>query len=68
MAGQPMDDDEIALMLARSLINKNMFDVDDVHSRYVFWLESGSTRGASPFQRCINPRKGGACFFVYNQL
>jgi ADP-ribosylglycohydrolase len=41
LAGQPTDDSEMALMLARSLDERCTFDVDHVRSRYVFWLRSG---------------------------
>lgn len=41
LAGQPTDDSEMALMLARSLVALGTFDQEDVRKRYVFWLDSG---------------------------
>ena len=41
IAGQPTDDSEMALMLARSLVEKGRFDPDHVRERYIFWLDSG---------------------------
>jgi len=37
MAGQPTDDSELALLLARSLIRKKGFDPEDVASLYASW-------------------------------
>ena len=39
--GQPTDDSELALALARSLVRRGGYDVEDVASSYVCWLESG---------------------------
>ena len=41
MAGQPTDDSEMALMLARSLVAKRGFDRRTVRKRYGEWLDSG---------------------------
>ncbi|HOY59077.1 MAG TPA: inositol monophosphatase family protein [Verrucomicrobiota bacterium] len=40
IAGQPTDDSELALMLARSLVREGRFDPDEVAAAYVTWLES----------------------------
>lgn len=40
IAGQPTDDSEMALMLARSLVSQGKFDITEVEKAYVFWLES----------------------------
>lgn len=40
IAGQPTDDSELALMLARSLVREGRFDPDPVAAAYVSWLES----------------------------
>ncbi len=37
MAGQPTDDSEMALLLARSLVRSGGFDVEDVASLYAAW-------------------------------
>ena len=37
LAGQPSDDGELALSLARSLVHQGRYDVKDVLSRYVYW-------------------------------
>lgn len=39
-AGQPTDDSEMALALARSLVRRHGYDVDDVRESYVRWANS----------------------------
>ena len=41
LAGQPTDDSEMALALARSLVRNEGYDVDDVAAAYVDWYLSG---------------------------
>ncbi len=41
LAGQPTDDSELALALARTLVELGRFDVDAVRSAYVRWYRSG---------------------------
>ena len=40
LAGQPTDDSEMALALARSLVRNNRFSIGDVHTRYVRWKDT----------------------------
>lgn len=40
-AGQPTDDSELALALARSLVRNNGYDRDDVFGSYRRWMASG---------------------------
>ncbi len=40
IAGQPTDDSEMALLLARSLVSQGKFDQEEVRKAYVFWLDS----------------------------
>ena len=40
LAGQPTDDSEMALMLARLLAGAVGYDAEDARRRYLFWLES----------------------------
>lgn len=40
LAGQPTDDSEMALALARSIMSRGRFDAVDVHAAYRAWLES----------------------------
>ena len=40
LAGQPTDDSEMALALARSLVRNGAFSIDDVHASYVRWKKS----------------------------
>ncbi len=40
VAGQPTDDSEMALMLARSLVKHRRYDAEEARKAYVFWLES----------------------------
>ena len=41
LAGQPTDDSEMALALARSLIRNGEFSLNDIRAAYVRWYESG---------------------------
>ena len=41
LKGQPTDDSEMALMLARSLIKEGSFKTKAVKEAYLFWLHSG---------------------------
>jgi ADP-ribosylglycohydrolase len=41
IAGQPTDDSEMALLLARMLAETGRYDSDDARKAYVFWLNSG---------------------------
>ena len=40
IAGQPTDDSEMALMLARTLVERGEYDPDAARKAYVFWLDS----------------------------
>lgn len=40
IAGQPTDDSEMALILARSLIQQRRYDANEARKAYVFWLNS----------------------------
>jgi ADP-ribosyl-[dinitrogen reductase] hydrolase len=40
LAGQPTDDSELALMLARSLVAEGTYNREKVFDSYVFWLRS----------------------------
>ena len=42
LAGQPTDDSEMALMLARTLVEQGRYDQDAVREAYVWWFESGA--------------------------
>ncbi len=52
IAGQPTDDSEMALSLARMLVEKGGFDPEAARAAYVSWLESG------PFDCGGTVRKG----------
>jgi len=41
IAGQPTDDSEMALMLARMLVEHRRYDADQARHAYAFWLNSG---------------------------
>ena len=41
IAGQPTDDSEMALALARMLAEKGRYDAEEARKAYVSWLESG---------------------------
>lgn len=40
LAGQPTDDSELALMLARTLVKKGRFDREAIREAYLFWYDS----------------------------
>lgn len=40
LAGQPTDDSELALMLARVLVKERRYDPDSVRRAYEYWLDS----------------------------
>lgn len=40
IAGQPTDDSELALMLARTLVKKRRFDRGAIRDAYLFWLDT----------------------------
>ena len=40
LAGQPTDDSEMALLLARSLASKGEYNASELRRQYVFWIES----------------------------
>ena len=40
IAGQPTDDSEMALLLARMLVNLGRYDVEEARKVYIFWLHS----------------------------
>jgi ADP-ribosyl-[dinitrogen reductase] hydrolase len=40
LAGQPTDDSEMALLLARDLIQRGTYDPETVHQQYLYWLDS----------------------------
>ncbi len=40
IAGQPTDDSEMALMLARMLVKEQRYDAEEARKAYVFWLNS----------------------------
>ena len=40
IAGQPTDDSEMALILARTIIKLGRYDADEARKAYVFWLNS----------------------------
>jgi len=52
IAGQPTDDSEMALMLARMLVEQRKYDADQARHAYAFWLNS------SPFDCGSTVRSG----------
>ncbi len=41
IAGQPSDDSEMALLLARMLVDQGRYDSEEARKAYVYWLDSG---------------------------
>jgi ADP-ribosyl-[dinitrogen reductase] hydrolase len=52
IAGQPTDDSEMALALARTLVKEGKYDQEKARGAYLFWLESG------PFDRGMTITRG----------
>lgn len=40
IAGQPTDDSELALMLARTLVRNKIYNLQDTYDAYLYWLKS----------------------------
>ena len=40
IAGQPTDDSEMALLLARMLVDQGKYDPEEARKAYVYWLDS----------------------------
>lgn len=40
IAGQPTDDSEMALLLARMLVEKRTYDPSEAHRQYQYWIDS----------------------------
>ena len=60
IAGQPTDDSEMALMLARSIVKEGGFDAAKVRDSYVYWLDSG------PFDCGNTVRSGLRGYLIYD--
>jgi len=52
IAGQPTDDSEMALSLARMLVDQGKYDPDEARKAYILWLDSG------PFDCGVTVAKG----------
>lgn len=59
IAGQPTDDSELALALARSIVEQRGFDATEVGRAYVRWLESGPFDIGGTIGASINALKQG---------
>jgi ADP-ribosylglycohydrolase len=55
LAGQPTDDSELGLTLARSLVRKGRYDPDDVAAAYGHWFESGPFDCGNTTARAFGP-------------
>lgn len=62
LAGQPTDDSELALALARSIVREGRYDADAAQSAYVAWLGSGpfDVGGATRTSLSLAARSPGA--------
>ena len=54
LAGQPTDDSELALMLARSLVDRGCYDQEAVAEAYAYWLESDPFDSGSTIHRALS--------------
>jgi ADP-ribosylglycohydrolase len=55
LAGQPTDDSELALMLARSIIESHGFDEESAARSYVHWYQSGPFDVGSTTRSALGP-------------
>jgi ADP-ribosylglycohydrolase/fructose-1,6-bisphosphatase/inositol monophosphatase family enzyme len=55
LAGQPTDDSELALMLARSIIESHGFDEESAARAYVHWYQSGPFDIGSTTRSALGP-------------
>lgn len=56
LAGQPTDDSEMALELARSMVEHGRYDADRVFGAYQSWLDSGSFDCGTTILNALNGR------------
>ncbi len=56
IAGQPTDDSEMALMLARMLVERGDYDAATVLERYKYWLDSGPFDKGWTIENALNGR------------
>ena len=54
IAGQPTDDSEMALALARSLVRNNKYDVEYVTESYIDWYHSGPFDCGNTIDNALN--------------
>ncbi len=57
IAGQPTDDSEMALLLARMLVERNTYDANAARAAYVYWLDSGPFDCGSTIASALRGRK-----------
>ncbi len=53
LPGQPTDDSEMALMLARMLADRGAYSPEEAFEKYAFWLESGPFDCGSAIKRAL---------------
>jgi len=58
LAGQPTDDTEMALMLARSIVEEKKFDTQKVYDAYRYWFDSGPFDCGGTTMRGLSSRFG----------
>lgn len=61
MAGQPTDDSEMALMLARSLLTQGGYDMEAVALSYRFWYQSGPFDIGGTTRQALGATVGKEC-------
>ena len=57
IAGQPTDDSEMALLLARMLVERKTYDVNGARDSYVYWLSSGPFDCGNTISSALRGRK-----------
>jgi ADP-ribosylglycohydrolase len=55
IAGQPTDDSEMALMLARSMVRRKRYDPSEAAVAYALWLDSGPFDCGNTTSRALRP-------------
>jgi ADP-ribosylglycohydrolase len=54
IAGQPTDDSEMALLLARMLVNQGTYDFEEARKQYIYWLNSDPFNFGATIARGLN--------------
>lgn len=60
LAGQPTDDSELALVLARTLLHTGHYDAEQAAAAYCWWRQSGPFDVGGTIRRATDAMRGGS--------